>query len=199
MSQAAIFETIAVESQPAAWRPRARGNVLIASLAAAFVTTCVSGAAVTYALTHVPEVDPNAEAAPLMAVADIAAQAPRVPTKLEVLTRPVYGPEIVSEAPAAPVVRLSARVNADPYTLAALEQGGDATRPCDDPCSAEAGYVAPDDTQATPATMTPVGVAPRTVTPRTVTPRLVGSDKAQADSDDADDGNAPPPPDMVVN
>ena len=194
MSHAAVFETIAVEPQPTTWRPRARGNVLIASLAAAFVTTCLSGAAVTYALTHIPEVDPNAEAAPLTAVADIAAQAPRVPTKLEVLTRPVYGPEIVSEAPAAPVVRLSARVNADPYTLAALEQSNDVTRRCDDPCSAEAGYVAPDDTQATPWTAAQQAMAPRPVAPRTVP-----NDKAQADSDDADDGNAPPPPDMVVN
>jgi len=188
MSHAAVFEPAAAEPQPAAWRPRARGNVLIASLAAAFVATCLSGAAVAYALTHIPEVDPNAEAAVVTDVAAIAAQAPLVPTKLEVLTRPVYGPDIVSEAPAVPFVKLSAQVNADPYTLTALEQGNDAarTRPCDDPCSAEAGYLAPADAQATPATVTPEAMAPKTVT----------NDKAQADDDD---GNAPPPPDMVIN
>ena len=202
-SYAAVYETAAEpvlydstvrESVPEpAPRPRARGGVLLASLAGAFVTTCLSGASLYYAFTHIPEVDPNAEAAPVAAVAAIAAETPDTPAKLEVLTAPVYGPEIISEAPAAPFVPLSAQVSAGTIDVNALAQAdgaradgiqADGARPCATPCSAQAGYAAPADAEQPapqPASM-PVSDVSR-----------------HADTDTDDDGNAPPPPDMVVN
>lgn len=173
-----------VPGEWAAPRPAgARPYVLLASLAAALVTFTLSGASLVYAFTHIPEVDPNAEAAPVAEVAAIAAQAPDVPTKLEVLPPPVYGSGVISEAPAmGSFVPLSARVHMDTSTVDAvdpykLSEADGVTRSCEDPCSAQAGYVAQtaDDQTTKPVVAT-----------------------AQNDNDD-DDGNAPPPPGMVVN
>ena len=186
MLQTVPSQTAFVDTSPDEWpAPRlpglARPNVLLASLAAAVITFSLSGASLVYAFTHIPEVDPNAEAAPVAEVAAIAAQAPDVPTKLEVLPPPVYGVGVVSEAPAMGFVPLSARVHMDTSTVDAvdpykLSEADGITRPCDDPCSAQAGYVAQkaDDQTAKPVVAT-----------------------AQDDNDD--DGNAPPPPGMVVN
>jgi len=198
MSHAAVYETAAdpvlyessvEESVPdPSLRPRARGGFLLASLAGAFVTTCLSGAALYYAFTHIPEVDPNAEAAPVAAVAAIAAETRDTPAKLEVLTPPVYGPEIISEAPAAPFVRLSAQVNANTVDMSALAQADgtqvDGARPCADPCRAQAGYAVPayaEQPAPQPAAL-PVSDVSR-----------------RANTGTVDDGNAPPPPDMAVN
>ena len=199
MSHAAVYETATEpglyespvqESVPApSLRPHARGGILLASLAGAFVTTCLSGASLYYAFTHIPEVDPNAEAAPLAAVAAIAAETPDTPAKLAVLTPPVYGPEIISEAPATPFVRLSAQVSASTIDMSALAQADgtqpdatqtDEARPCADPCSAQAGYAAPADAEQ-PAPIPASDVS------------------RHANTDTDDDGNAPPPPDMTVN
>jgi len=164
-------------------------HFLLASLAAAAVAVGFSGAAIGYALTHVPEVDPAAQPTPVAAIAQIAAEAATAPGKLEVLTPPVYGPNIVSEAPAAPFVPVSAKVKMDAVDLQKLaEADGVAPSPaepvaCDEPCDApmadQPGYVARD--AAADARQAP---APR---------------EAAEVADDDDDGNAPPPPDMVVN
>ena len=202
MSHAAVYETAAdpvlyespVEESllDLSLRPRGRGGFLLASLAGAFVTTCLSGAALCYAFTHIPEVDPNAEAAPVAAAAAIAAETPDRPAKLQVLTPPVYGPEIISQAPAAPFERLSAQVSASTVDMSALAQADgtqpdatladDGARPCADPCSARAGYAVP----AYAAQPAPQPAA-----------RPVSDVSPRADTDD--DGNAPPPPDMAVN
>src|SRR6185312_2485184 len=140
MSHAAVFEVpvaapqsgfqSALQSAP---RRQARGGVLLASLAAAAVTTGLSTAAIGYALTHIPEVDPNADPAPAAAVAAIAAEAPAGRTKLEVLTPPVYGPGVINEAPAvvlaststsasAPFVPLKAEADASAVDMGVLAQ-----------------------------------------------------------------------------
>ncbi len=186
MSQAVICSSIDsdayVAPEIATPRHKARPHVLLASLAGAFVTTCLSGASLVYAYTHIPEVDPDAQPAPAAAIAEIAAEAAASPDKLEVLTPPVYGSDLVSEAPAAPFVPLSAKVSADTVDLDTLEQSDGVTRACDDPCTAQAGYVAVDASdQAQPA------------------PAAHTAAIADTTTDDNDDGNAPPPPDMVVN
>ena len=200
MSHAAVYDTAAEPElmDPASAdaypdpvrRPRGRGGVLLASLAGALVTTCLSGASLFYAFTHIPEVDPNAEAAPVAALAEIAAEAPDTPAKLDVLTPPVYGAGMTSEAPAAPFVPLSAKVSLSTADMNALAQADatqvdsaqvdGTTRPCADPCSAQAGYIVPADT-GQPAPMPVADVA------------------RHADTTTDDDGNAPPPPDVTVN
>ncbi len=166
--------------RPAAWRGR-WPNALVTSLAIAFITTCISGASVVYAVTHIPEVDPDAEAAPVAAVAELTDAAPATPDKLEVLTPPVYGAGVVNEAPAMPFMPLNAQsLNAQPLNAHAtmdqvdldrLAQADGVARPCADPCSAQAGYVAAD-----------------------------AADEADADdTNDNNGGNAPPPPGMVIN
>lgn len=204
MSHAAVYETAVEpaldESRVQAWvpnaapRPRGRGGVLLASLAGALVTTCLSGASLYYAFTHIPEVDPAAEAAPVAALAAIAAESPSTPAKLDVLTPPVYGREMISEAPAAPFVPLNARVKVSTDDMNALAQADvaqadevqpDEVQPCADPCSAHAGYVAHADAE------------PPAPIPASSTPAYDASRHANTDMDD--DGNAPPPPDMTVN
>ena len=190
LTDSAFAESSPEPMQPPLWRPRGRGGVLLASLAGAFVTTCLSGASLYYAFTHIAEVDPNAEAAPVAAIAAMAAEAPDTPAKLDVLTPPVYGPELINEAPAAPFVPLSARVSVSTVDINALTQADGpeadetqadgATRPCADPCSAQAGYAAPTDA-GQPAPM----------------PASDVTHPANTETDD--DGNAPPPPDMTVN
>ena len=174
-------------------RAHAPANILLASLAGAFVTTCLSGASLVYAFTHIPEVDPNAEAAPLAAVAAVAAEKADVSAKLAVLTPPVYGPGVLSEAPdislsPAPFVPLKAQVPVDQVDMNALAQADGSPPPCADPCTAQAGYIAPDGTAAT-AMATPAAADGAD---------MDRSPDRRADSID-DDGNAPPPPDMVVN
>jgi len=185
MSYAAVAETY-VNPHPAPRRPLARPNVLLASLAAAVVATGFSVAAVGYALTHVPEVDPAAQPTPVGAIARIAAEvAANETAKLQVLTPPVYGPGVVSVAPAAPFVPVNAQVKMDAVDLQKLAEADDvgapqdAGQPCDDPCSAQTGYVAEDASDE--AGQLPV-------------PRAT-----QVAGEDEDDGNAPPPPDMAVN
>jgi hypothetical protein len=184
MSYAAVAETH-FEPAPAVRRPLARPNVLLASLAAAAVTITFSGAAIGYALTHIPEVDPAAQPTPVAAIAEIAAEAATAPGKLEVLTPPVYGPNIVSEAPAMPFVPVNAKVKMDAVDLQRLADADGVTPPpaaveaCDDPCGAQAGYVAREASDEVPSPPEPR--------------------EANAGADDDDDGNAPPPPDMAVN
>ncbi len=180
MSYAACAETD-FQSPSASRLSLARPNALMASLAAAAVTVAFSGAAVGYALTHIPEVDPAAQPTPVAAIAEVAAEAATGPARLQVLTPPVYGPNIVSEAPAVPFVPLHAQVKMDAVDLQTLAQADgvtaspDAGRPCDEPCSAQAGYGVENASDE----------APRAAN--------------QGADDDDDDGNAPPPPDMAAN
>jgi len=181
MSYAAYMETD-IEPWPILWR---RPGVLTASLAAGAATLCLSGAAVVYALTHIPEVDPDAAPPP---VAALAAAAPITPTKLDVLPPPVYGPGIVNLAPAVPftlasatgsgAVPVNARTTMDSVDMAKLAEADGVAAPCDDPCVAEAGYAVPDTPDEREAPQDAVVVR---------------------DADDDDGGNAPPPPDMAVN
>jgi hypothetical protein len=200
MSHAAVFEMpVAAPRGAPRVRRRAPANVLVASLAAAVVTTGLSVAAIDYAFTHIPEVDPNAEAAPVAAVAAIAAQASTEPAKLAVLTPPVYGPDVVNEAPAVPFVPLKAQTTAQTVDMTLLAQADGVTQPCGDPCAARADYIAPDGAAETP----PATVADdrEIVRPEIVRPMDRDADQRVdrgIDSGD-DDGNAPPPPDMTVN
>ncbi len=164
-------------------RRPARPHVLLASLGVAAVTFTLSGASMLYAFTHIPEVDPDADPAPVAAVAAVTADAPAIPAKLEVLPPPVYVGAI-NEAPAVTFVPLSARTHMDTATIDAVDpyklaQADGETQPCADPCSAQAGYVVePADDRAVQARATNVQ-AP--------------------DNDDDDDGNAPPPPGVTGN
>ena len=176
--RSAFDEPAAADPSPSPVR-RTRGGVLLASLAGAFVTTCLSGASIYYALTHIPEVDPNAEAAPVAAVAEIAADASATPTKLEVLTPPVYGSEIVSEAPA--FVPLNAKVNVGADTVTAFTQA-DAVQVDGAPASAPV-----DDSQAQPGAIQPASMS------------VVDTSRPDTHADADNDGNAPPPPDVTVN
>ncbi len=198
MSHAAVYEpadepvlthTSADPAQPPLPRRGSRGGVLLASLAGALVTTCLSGASLYYAFTHIPEVDTTADAAPAAVVAAVDADALATPDKLQVLTPPVYAGDMLSEAPAAPFVPLNAQVSVSAVDMNALAQAdgaqtntaqADDARPCADPCSAQAGYEVPTDA-GQPAPMPVANVA------------------RHADADADDDGNAPPPPDMTVN
>lgn len=179
--------------------PRPSGpHVLMASLGVAAVTLVVSGASMLYAFTHIPEVDPNADPAPVAAVAAIAAEASATPAKLEVLPPPVYV-GVVSEAPAMTFIPLSARTHmntatidaVDPYKLA---QADGETQPCADPCSAQAGYV------VEPAGSPTSAPAHATAIP-TAQDANGTQDNDDANGDDAtnDDGNAPPPPGLALN
>jgi hypothetical protein len=168
---------IASDARPGLRRP-ARPHTLMASLAVAAVTLCLSGASIAYAFTHIPEVDPNADPAPTAEVAAIVADASGTPGKLDVLPPPVYGAGVVSEAPAH-FVPLSAHVQMDTSTVDAvdpykLSEADGVTPPCDDPCSAKAVYE-----KAKPA-------------------NAMASDAPQADAKDDDDDNAPTPSGMVV-
>ena len=111
-----MSQTAYADDLPDAWtapRPAvARPNILLASLAVAAVTLGLTGASLAYAFTHIPEVDPNAEAAPVAEVAAIAAQAPETPAKLDVLPPPVYGAG-ADQCQAPAFVPLSARVHMD--------------------------------------------------------------------------------------
>lgn len=189
------FSDPAADDAPhdALWGRPARPHVLLASLGVAAATFIISGASMLYAFTHIPEVDPDADPAPVAAVAAVAAEAPATPAKLEVLTPPVYAGTI-DEAPAITFVPLSARAHMDTATIDAVDpykraqadgQTGSQTEPCAEPCSAQAGYV------VEPASH------------RTVVPVRAAAADVEQDDDDAkdsdDDGNAPPPPGVVVN
>ncbi len=172
-------------------RRPARPHVLLASLGVAAVTFTLSGASMLYAFTHIPTVDPDAEAAPLAAVAALQAEAPATPAKLDVLPPPVYAGAI-NEAPAVAFVPLSARAHMDTATIDAVDpyrlaQADGVAAPCADPCTAQAGYVVEpptDNAQADNSPERPVHATAANIT--------------QNDDDDAD-GNAPPPPDLTEN
>lgn len=196
MSHAAVFEIPATTpptgpmAAPRRPRRRAPSNVLLASLAAAVVTTGLSVAAIDYGFTHIPEVDPNAEAAPVAAVAAIAAQAPVTPTKLDVLTPPVYGPGVISEAPPPPFVAPKGQAATETAGMSVLAQADNVAQPCDGPCATDAGYIAPDGAVETPPAM---------VADDRETDRGADRDADRGPDSGDDDGNAPPPPDMTVN
>lgn len=166
-------------------RRPARPHVLWASLGVAAVTFTLSGASMLYAFTHIPEVDPDADPAPVAAVAAITADAATTPAKLEVLPPPVYV-GTVNEAPAVAFVPLSARTHMDTATVDAVDpyrlaQADGETQPCTDPCSAQAGYVVePADD-------------------RTVQAHAANVQSQDTDDIDDDDGNAPPPPGVAGN
>ncbi len=167
-------------------RRPARPHVLLASLGVAAVTFMLSGASMLYAFTHIPEVDPDADPAPVAAVAAMTAGAPATPAKLEVLPPPVYVGAI-NEAPAVAFVPLSARTHMDTATIDAVDpyklaQADGEAQPCADPCSAQAGYVVePADN--------------RTVQAHAANAQPQDDD----DANDDDDGNAPPPPGVDGN
>jgi hypothetical protein len=185
MSYAACLETES-RVRPVDWRGP---GILTASLAGAAATLCLSGVSLVYAFTHIPEVDPDAQPAP---VAAIAAAAPVEATKLEVLTPPVYGPGVVDEAPAAPLilasatgsaraVPMNARVGVDTVDMAKLAEADGVAAPCADPCAAQAGYIVPD--------------APD----ETREPRSAPRDAVVVREDDDGGDTAPPPPDIAIN
>ncbi len=188
MTHATCLAVTGFHAPSEAWRLPGRPGVLTASLAAAAATLCLSGAALVYAFTHVPEVDPDAEAAPAAAA---AAAAPIARTRLEVLTPPIYGPDIVNIAPAVPFVPVSAHVKMDSVDLAKLAEADGVVPPCADPCIAQAGYIVPDESGET----RPAAARRDPVIRDDTAPGDVTDDEDAAD----DDGNAPPPPDMAIN
>jgi hypothetical protein len=74
---------------------------------------------------------------------------------------------------------MNALAQADGSQVDATEADG--ARPCADPCSAQAGYASPADTQQ-PAPSSPASDLNR-----------------HANTQTDDDGNAPPPPDITAN
>lgn len=181
--------------------PQARPNVLLASLGVAAVTFVVSGASMLYAFTHIPEVDPDADPAPVAAVAAIAAEASATPAKLEVLPPPVYA-GVVSEAPAMTFIPLGAHTHVDTATIDAVDpyklaQADGETQPCADPCvaqsSAQAGYVAEPADSPTSAPVHAIA------TPIAHDANVTQDEDANGDDATDDDGNAPPPPGLALN